>query len=117
MMDVSDGLDCDLKRILKASQVGAVIETTQIPLSTALKNVSNVNQWDPLECAITGGEDYCLLLTVARDDYKDLQEAFQNTFGQPLFDIGYISSQREHLLYLKEGLPIEINYKNFDHFQ
>lgn len=117
MMDISDGLDCDLKRILKSSQVGAVIETTRIPLSAAHKDVCNINQWDPLECAITGGEDYCLLLTAARENYKELQEAFQHTFGQPLFDIGYINSEPECLLYLKKGLPIEINYKNFDHFQ
>jgi thiamine-monophosphate kinase len=116
MMDISDGLDCDLRRILKSSQVGGVVETTKIPLSPSLKRVSTVNQWDPLECALTGGEDYCLLLTVAPKDYENLQQAFQSQFRQCLFDIGYLNSQSEQLLYLREGTLIEINYKSFNHF-
>ncbi len=50
MMDVSDGLDCDLKRLIKSSQSGAVIEISKVPISTALTRVGLDNGWDVLEC-------------------------------------------------------------------
>ncbi len=117
MMDISDGLDCDLKRLIKSSQNGAVIEISKIPISPILNRVSLENGWDTLQLALTGGEDYCLLLTVSTDDFDAIRDSFQKTFGLPLFDIGHITSQSGQLIYNKDGKAIQTNYKNFDHFQ
>lgn len=117
MMDISDGLDCDLKRLLKSSKKGAIIETTQIPISPALSKVSSEQNWDPLELALVGAEDYCLLLTVSFEAFESLNQAFQKQFDSPLFAIGIVNDREDQLIYLKNGETIQINYKNYNHFQ
>ncbi len=63
MMDISDGLGSDLQHILDASEMDAEIDVTSIPLSLALKRVCTSQGWDPVELAVSGGEDYELLFT------------------------------------------------------
>lgn len=117
MMDISDGLDCDLTRLLKSSQKGAVIETSTLPLSAPLERAALEYGWDTLELALAGGEDYCLLFTVSADDFESIQHSFQNAFGSPLFTIGHITNQLGKLTYHKHGEVIQMPYKSFDHFQ
>ncbi len=65
MMDISDGIASDLRHILKASGAGAEIRTADIPLSAELRQVCARQGWDALDLALTGGEDYELLFTMA----------------------------------------------------
>ena len=65
MMDISDGIASDLRHILKASGAGAEIRTADIPLSDELRQVCARQGWDALDLALTGGEDYELLFTMA----------------------------------------------------
>lgn len=117
MMDLSDGLDSDLKKLLASSQKGACIETTQLPLSVPLTRISLEKGWDPLELALIGGEDYCLLLTVSANAFDSLQQAFQSRFEHPLFAIGHITDQTGELMYQRRGAAIQAAYTSFDHFQ
>jgi len=116
MMDISDGLDCDLRKLLKSSQKGAVIEVNQIPNSSTLSKVSKEQKWSPLELALVGGEDYCLLLTVAPQAFESLQSAFQCQFHCPLFPIGHINDHKGELKYKRDNEIIQIAYKNYNHF-
>ena len=116
MMDISDGLDCDLKRLLKKSHQGAEIDLNQIPLSASLKKVSANEGWDAMQLALTGGEDYCLLLTVAAESFDNLQQTFRDAFNTPLFPVGRITGDSNELLYLKNKQKIPINYPNYNHF-
>lgn len=61
-IDLSDGLASDLKHILNASEVGAVINLDQLPLSKAMQ--SSLDLESSLTMALTGGEDYELLFTI-----------------------------------------------------
>ena len=81
MMDISDGIASDLRHILKASGVGAVIDTTAIPLSAELREACSRYGWDALELALSGGEDYELLFTMSPDARPDI----------PYFVIGRIT--------------------------
>lgn len=65
MIDISDGLTLDLWRILKASNVGAVIFQDLIPKSKDAKN---------LDQALYMGEDFELLFTVSEKDGQALIE-------------------------------------------
>ena len=69
MMDVSDGLAGDLRHILKASRVGAELLKTAIPISRAAKRrAAKAGDAPPsraLLAALTDGEDFELLFTVA----------------------------------------------------
>ena len=117
MMDISDGLNCDLTRLIKSSKKGAIIETSKLPLSAPLVRVSLEQGWDTLELALTGGEDYHLLLTVSADNFECIRHSFHNTFGLPLFEIGHITNKADELIHLRQGEIIQMRYTNFDHFQ
>lgn len=109
MMDISDGLNRDLTRLLEASKCGAVVETTHLPISKELMQVCELRGWDPLEIALTGGEDYCLLLTIA-------EESFTQKFRETLYPIGYITDREGKIDYLKKGTPLQLKLKDFKHF-
>lgn len=66
LMDVSDGLTQDLGHLLKASNVGAEIDGRKLPIAAGSTR----------EEALSGGEDYELLGTVAEKDFGLLEEAF-----------------------------------------
>lgn len=117
MMDLSDGLDCDLKRLLKSSQKGAMINVDSIPISEQLSKICQEQLWDPMEFALVGGEDYCLLVTINSDEFSQILEAYQQHFGLSLFRIGAIQSSNNELVYQKDGQVVSINYKNYNHFE
>jgi len=116
MMDVSDGLDCDLQRLLRNSNCGANIEASALPLSDALQIMSRKYQWDALELALTGGEDYCLLFTVSPDALEEIQRKFQKKFSRPFYPLGQITDHPGRLVYYKKGVPVDKQSKAFDHF-
>jgi len=63
MIDISDGLLIDLSRLCDESKVGAKIYTKKIPISPELKKVASYLRIDPIELALSGGEDYEMLFT------------------------------------------------------
>ncbi len=66
-IDVSDGLLQDLSHILEASDVGAKLNLTQLPLSSALMTLFSSTTTDNKQAtklALTGGDDYELLFTI-----------------------------------------------------
>lgn len=67
MMDISDGIASDLRHILKASGVGAIINTSMLPMSDDFKKACVTYDWNPVEIALCGGEDYELLFTMSPD--------------------------------------------------
>ncbi len=79
MMDISDGIASDLVHILKASYrkshtcLAAQIDVSKLPLSDALLRSCEKNGWDAIELALSGGEDYELLFTMAPDSKPDVE--------------------------------------------
>lgn len=113
MIDLSDGLDIGLNHLITHSAWGAEVEISKIPLSKALLQTCLENNWDPLQLALTGGEDYCLLFTVSPEAFPFIK----NEFNYPLYEIGRITHQPHQLTYLENDQPKEIKYPKFDHFQ
>lgn len=86
MLDVSDGLLGDLGHIVDASDVGALIELSSIPLSAAFQ-LALAQQPQLIDLALTGGEDYELLFT------SKLQNLEQRTdFSPAVTRIGTITA-------------------------
>ncbi len=63
MMDVSDGLIADLAHVAAASGVGIRLDVAKIPVDAALTDAAAAMGKDPLEWALTGGEDHALVAT------------------------------------------------------
>ena len=82
MADLSDGLAGDLRHILSASGVGAELLKGAIPVSRTAKlqarNDSSARP--PLVAALTDGEDFELLFTVASGDAVRLLDAWKKKF-------------------------------------
>lgn len=116
MMDLSDGLQQDLQRLLCSSQKGAIVELSKLPLSPTLQQLSRRHQWDPIELALTGGEDYCLLVAIAPESCQQLQADFHKQFGSFLYEVGQITSATGKLLYQDHGDAVDLRYSSFDHF-
>lgn len=72
MMDISDGLSSEILHICKNSNLGCVLYEDKIPVHEDMKKAAFKFEIDPTACALSGGEDYELLFTVAQSDYDKL---------------------------------------------
>lgn len=72
MIDLSDGLSSDVNHVCSESKVGALIESTHLPIDPYVTELCGRRALDPLQLALHGGEDYELLFTVRPDDSKRL---------------------------------------------
>ncbi len=116
MIDVSDGIDSDIKRIMEQSKIGAKVNLETLPLSGALRRISGKFSWNPYEIAAATGEDYCLLVTIDKDKYLDLAEAFEKEFKRPLYKIGETRYLQSELQYYYNGKQVLLSKHGFDHF-
>jgi thiamine-monophosphate kinase len=90
MMDVSDGLLLDLCRLCAESAVGARIDVPSVPVAAELLELAGVLGVDPLELALSGGEDYELLATIDPAATDTARAKLHDRFGVPLTDVGEI---------------------------
>ncbi|MEA2485042.1 MAG: thiamine-monophosphate kinase [Actinomycetota bacterium] len=65
MIDLSDGLALDLSRVMRASATGCEVDDSAIPLDPGLAALFGADREAALELAMTGGEDFELLFTIA----------------------------------------------------
>ncbi|HTX22464.1 MAG TPA: thiamine-phosphate kinase [Candidatus Aquilonibacter sp.] len=81
MIDLSDGLAGDLHHVLKASGVDAELLKPAIPVSRAAKLQARRSSAKPaFAAALTDGEDFELLFTVAAADAVKLIDAWKKHF-------------------------------------
>jgi thiamine-monophosphate kinase len=82
MLDLSDGLAGDLRHILAASRVGAEILSPAIPISREARQAARAESAakPPLLAALSDGEDFELLFTVASRDAVPLLDAWKKQF-------------------------------------
>lgn len=118
MADLSDGLAGDLRHILYGSGTGADLLKTAIPISRAAK--AQARKGDsakpPLMAALTDGEDFELLLTVAAADAVKLLDAWKKKFPKvKLSCIGKIVAGEGITLRDKNGSQ-KLNAHGYAHF-
>ncbi len=112
-IDLSDGFISDIGHILKASQVGAVVDVALIPLSNAMLETVSIEE--ALGYALTGGEDYELLFTVPEAQKGALETALSHA-GAKFVRVGQICAGNQ-LKLLRNGEPFTPPYHGFKHFE
>jgi thiamine-monophosphate kinase len=118
MLDVSDGLAGDLRHILKASRVGAQLHSTAIPISREARRTAKAESSTktPLLAALTDGEDFELLFTVASKDAVPLLDAWKAQFPKvELSCVGKITAGEGITIRDKEGVR-PLTAHGYEHF-
>lgn len=118
LADLSDGLAGDLRHILNAGKVGADLLKTAIPVSRAAKSQARENSSakPAVLAALTDGEDFELLFTVAPGDAVKLLDAWKKKFPKlKLSCIGKIVAGREITLRDKNGSQ-KLDAHGYAHF-
>ena len=118
MMDLSDGLGGDLRHILQAGGVGAELLKTAVPVSRAarLRARGGSTAKPAFAAALTDGEDFELLFTVASRDAVKLLDAWRQKFPKlKLSCIGKIVAGDGILIRDKSGSH-KLNIHGYAHF-
>ena len=110
MIDISDGLSTDLNRICKASQVGAVIDAEQIPVSDEAQKSE-----EPLSAALNDGEDFELLFTITQTECKKLLKKWDGPI--PVTKIGEITDTNKMQIKMPDGVIRDLQAAGYDHLK
>jgi len=110
MMDISDGLSSDLNRICRASQVGAVIDAENIPLSDEAKKSKN-----PLSSALNDGEDFELLFTLSQVECEKLLSRWAEPVS--ITRIGTINDTKKMQIRMPDGQIRDLQAAGYDHLR
>ncbi len=109
MIDLSDGLASDLRRLTKESEVGAFISKEMIPLSKSARGVQS---------ALSDGEDFELLFTLSPRDAARLVARKLPKSLAPFRPIGKIVDKSFGVKLLRvEGAWEVLAETGFDHFK
>ena len=102
MIDISDGLSSEIIHLCKSSNKGCKIYEDKIPISDDSLQACKEFNLEPTTIALSGGEDYQLLFTVAQENLEQIQNNLN------LSVIGHITSSKEMILLEKSGRNIMI---------
>jgi thiamine-monophosphate kinase len=116
-IDLSDGLSGDLHHLCEESHVGAAVDLSAIPLSPALRAYADENRLNPVELALTGGEDYELLFTVSPRHRTRFERMAAET-GIPAARIGTITSPGSGMQRIEpDGRRRPLAITSYEHFR
>ena len=110
MIDLSDGLASDARRICAMSGVGCVVDLDKLPVCEDTRELATNLGQDPWVLAATGGEDYELLVSVSERTLGDLAEAAE----VPLTVVGEVTGPGEVVFRRGEGIVEDLS--GWDHF-
>jgi thiamine-monophosphate kinase len=113
MMDISDGLARDVRRIGRASGVGVRIEAASLPVRAEVAGEADAG----VRRALTDGEDYELLVVVAGDRAGEFPAAWAAFTSVPCTRIGVVTGAEEGFLLVDErGGVGPLPEGGYDHF-
>ena len=113
-MDVSDGLVGDLAKMMHASGKGARVELARVPLSPSARAAIALDG-ALLETALTGGDDYEILCTIAPDQRASF-EAGAQAVGVVVTRIGEVVAGEATSFVDRGGAQRIFKRGSFSHF-
>jgi len=114
-VDLSDGLGDAVRQVTEASGVGAEIDGDVLPVPDAARSwFEDREGLDPLDAAISGGEDYELLFTVPVRRRRALASVLRLAEGLPCTRIGTVTADRS-LVVKRRGAraPLPVGFAHF----
>ncbi len=87
MIDISDGLASEILHICEQSKTGCTLYEEKIPIDPQTFETARLFNLDPTVCALSGGEDYELLFTIAMSDFDKIKH------NPDITVIGHITDQ------------------------
>ena len=116
-IDLSDGLGSDCRRVAQRSDCGMFINMDTIPISKQLRAYCAVTEESYSQYAISGGEDYELLVGLPAHDAGDIIKEFNETFpGVGLTVIGEVTEGNELKLRYSDGSIKPLPGPKYRHF-
>lgn len=112
MIDVSDGLLQDLSHILKASGVGAIVQSDRLPLHPALAELTTEQRWDAV---LAGGDEYLLCFTAHPRYRTEIAQCAVNSTAK-VCRIGQITADSGLVLLDSAQQVVEKLPQGFNHF-
>jgi thiamine-monophosphate kinase len=88
-IDVSDGVGADAGRLARASGARLVLDEAALPFSPALRAFGAMEELDPLELLLAGGDDYELLFTASPAQAVRLEDRASG-FDVPIARVGRV---------------------------
>ena len=112
MIDISDGLASEILHLCKASNVGCHIYDDKLPIDAKTSMTAIDFNLDPGTCALNGGEDYELLLTIKQSDLDKIK-------GNPhMTIIGHMTHPQDGIYFIdKNGSAVELKAQGWNHFR
>jgi thiamine-monophosphate kinase len=113
MIDLSDGLSSDLNHLCVASNVGALVDASRLPIDDRVAELCGRRALDPLQLALHGGEDFELLFTVKPENVARLPRRVD---GVEIKRIGEIQSASEGVMISEGSRTWELRPAGWKHF-
>ena len=73
MIDISDGLTSEILHLSDQSKVGFHLYEEKVPMDSLTISTAEELNLNPIMCALSGGEDYELLFTIAPEDFEKIR--------------------------------------------
>lgn len=115
-IDLSDGLAQDLWHVSRFSGVGACVVEDRLPLSSPTRELARLLNLRAENWALSGGEDYHLLVTVSQDALEVVLQRFEERFQRPLYTIGRMTKEPGLWLEDLSGRRWALEPSGYDHF-
>ena len=111
LIDVSDGVASEVHHLCAQSNLGAQIYGEAVPIAEETRQIAARFGEDPLAYALSGGEDYELLFTLAEADVDRLEPGTFAVIGQ------MTAAGTDVLLHTPEGETRPLSSEGYQHFE
>lgn len=116
--DITDGLLSELGELMDANPgIGMKLHQSKIPIDPELFKLADSLGSDPLELALSYGEDFELLLTVKKERFQELKRIVHESFegNVTLHEIGRVDSSGRISMIDKDGKTKVLTPRGYQH--